>query len=163
MNLSRRSLLAASLALPLAACEGGSLRDLFSGRSRSVASRPERMIRWLRNTGRDNMMSPEALSLMGLTRPHNMDIPVKQFAQTGHDGRYTISMTGFRGFWEFIFHHRAHDSDVLLFHHADAQLKRLTSVRFARNGKPLIITDAAFAEQDFQKQLGFWYNFVPGR
>lgn len=162
MSLSRRSLLGVSLALPVAACDG-SLRDLFSRRPAGVASRSERMIRWLRNTGRDNMMSPEALSIMGLNRPNGMDIPVKQFSETGPDGRYTISMTGFRGYWEFIFHHRAHDSDVLLFHHSDSQFKRLSSVRFARNSRPLLITDAAFAELDFQKQYGFWVNFMPGR
>ena len=162
MTFPRRTLLGSALALPLAACEGG-LGDLFSRKPAAVASRSERMVRWLRNTGRDNMMSPEALDVMGLSRPNGMDIPVKQFAETGPDGRYTVSMTGFRGFWEFIFHHRAHASDVLLFHHSNTQFSRLSSVRFARNSRPLLITDAAFAEHDFQKQVGFWFNFMPGR
>jgi hypothetical protein len=162
VSFSRRSLLGLSVTLPLAACDGD-IRDIFSRRSTTVASRSDRMIRWLRNTGRDNMMSPEALNVMGLSRPNGMDIPVKQFAETGPDGRYTISMTGFRNVWEFILHHRAHDSDVLLFHHCNAQFDRQSSVRFPRNGRPLLMTDAAFAEQDFRKQLGFWFNFMPGR
>ena len=54
------------------------------------------MVRWLLNSGRDNMMSPEALSVMGLQRPNGMDIPVKQISETGADGRYTLSLTGFQ-------------------------------------------------------------------
>jgi hypothetical protein len=137
---------------------------MFGGtrRAGAVTPRSDRMIRWVQNSGRDNMMSPEALSIMGLTRPNNMDIPVKQISETGPDGRYTLSLTGFRQVWEFIFHRRGND-DVLMFHHADRNYARLSSVRFPRNGRPMLITEVAFAENDFQKQIGFWFNIMPGR
>lgn len=158
---TRRLLLGAVLALPTAACDNA--RDMFRPRQSATAlPRPERMVRWLFGTGRDNMMSPEALGVMGLQRPNNMDIPVKQIAETGPDGRYTISLTGFRLVWEFIVHHRSHD-EVFLFHHADKNFTRLSSVRFPRNGRPLIVTDAALADADFQKQTVFWFNRMPGR
>jgi hypothetical protein len=158
---TRRLLLGAALALPTAACENvGNI--LKPRQSASSLPRPERMVRWLVNTGRDNMMSPEALTIMGLRRPNNMDIPVKQTAETGPDGRYTVSLTGFRQIWEFIFHHRSND-EVLLFHHADKNFTRLSTVRFPRNGRPLIVTDAALADADFQKQTAFWFNIMPAR
>ena len=158
---TRRLLLGAALVLPLGACDN--VKDMLRPRqSAGALPRPDRMIRWLHNTGRDNMMSPEALSIMGLQRPNNMDIPVKQIAETGADGRYTVSLTGFRQKWEFIFHHRSND-DVLMFHHADARIVRQSSVRFPRSGRPIIVTDAALADADFQKQTAFWFNLVPGR
>ena len=159
---TRRLLLGAALVLPTtAACDN--VRDILRPRqSASTLSRPERMVRWLLNSGRDNMMSPEALGVMGLQRPNNMDIPVKQTAETGPDGRYTVSLTGFRDVWDFIFHHRSND-DVLMFHHADSRLTRQSSVRFPRNGRPIIVTDAALADADFQRQTAFWFNRMPGR
>jgi hypothetical protein len=36
-------------------------------------------------------------------------------------------------------------------------------VRYPRNGKPTLITDIAFAESDFQQQIAFWFNRIPGR
>jgi hypothetical protein len=40
---------------------------------------------------------------------------------------------------------------------------RLSSVRYPRNGKPTFITDTAFAEVDFQQQITFWFDRMPGR
>jgi hypothetical protein len=45
----------------------------------------------------------------------------------------------------------------------DKNLTRRASVRYAKNGKPAFITDAAFAEADFQRQLAFWVDRMPGR
>jgi len=52
---------------------------------------------------------------------------------------------------------------VLIFHNCDTKFARLVSVRYPRNGKPTFISDVAFAENDFQKQLGFWFERMPGR
>ena len=54
-------------------------------------------------------------------------------------------------------------NEVFIFHNCDRNFTRLTSVRYARNGKPTVITDAAFAEADFQQQLAFWVERMPGR
>ena len=40
---------------------------------------------------------------------------------------------------------------------------RLRSVRYPRNGKPSVITDVAAADADYQQQLAFWFDRIPGR
>jgi hypothetical protein len=52
---------------------------------------------------------------------------------------------------------------VLILHHADTKFTRLESVRYPRDGKPTLITDIAFAENDFQQQIAFWFTRIPGR
>jgi hypothetical protein len=106
------------------------------------------------------MMAPEAFALMGITNG-GRDIPVKQFAQDGSDGRYAISLVNVRKIHEFVLHRR--QGDVLIFHHCDTRFARLASVRYPRDGKPTLIVDTAFAESDFQQQIGFWFERMPGR
>ena len=52
---------------------------------------------------------------------------------------------------------------MLIFHNCDTKFARLVSVRYPRNGTPTFIRDVAFAENDFQKQLAFWFERMPGR
>ena len=53
--------------------------------------------------------------------------------------------------------------DVFIFHNMDTNLTRRASVRYVKDGKPTFITDAAFADADFQRQLAFWVARMPGR
>ncbi|HMJ99544.1 MAG TPA: hypothetical protein VK552_09540, partial [Reyranella sp.] len=117
-------------------------------------------VRLIQTTGKDNMMAPEAPALMGITN-EGRDIPVRQLADDGPDGRYVVSLVNIRKIHEFIFHRR--QGEVLILHHADTKFTRLESVRYPRNGKPTLITDIAFAENDFQQQIAFWFNQIPGR
>ena len=89
------------------------------------------------------------------------DIPVRQLADDGPDGRYVVSLVNIRKIHEFIFHRR--QGNVLILHHADTKFTRLESVRYPRDGKPTLITDIAFAENDFQQQIAFWFTRIPGR
>jgi len=156
----RRALLGAALILPLGGCNSD-LADLFGKKSEyTLSPRGDRMVRWLQNGGRDVMMAPEAFAVMGLDNG-GRDIPVKQFAENGTDGRYVISLVNVRKIHEFVLHRR--QGDVLVFHHCDTRFARLTSVRYPRDGKPTYITDTAFAENDFQQQIGFWFERMPGR
>ena len=68
------------------------------------------------------MMAPEAPALMGITN-EGRDIPVRQLAGEGTDGRYVISLVNIRKIHEFIFHRR--QDDVLIFHQADTNFTRL--------------------------------------
>jgi hypothetical protein len=157
--LARRSLLCAALALPATAC--AQMPDLFSQRrTYTLSPRGDRLVRLIQNTGKDNMMAPEAPALMGITN-EGRDIPVRQLADEGTDGRYVVSLVNIRKIHEFIFHRR--QGDVLILHHADTKFTRLESVRYPRDGKPTLITDIAFAENDFQQQIAFWFNRIPGR
>jgi len=52
---------------------------------------------------------------------------------------------------------------VIIIHHADLRFTRLSSVRYPRNGRPILILDQAFAENDYQTQLAFWLQRIPGR
>ena len=97
---------------------------------------------------------------MGITN-EGRDIPVKQLGEDGTDGRYVIGLVGIRKVYEFVLHR--FQNDVLIFHNCDTNFSRLSSVRYARNGKPIFITDTAFAEADFQQQLAFWVERMPGR
>jgi len=135
--------------------------DLFGQRrTYTLSPRGDRLVRLIQNTGKDNMMAPEAPALMGITN-EGRDIPVRQLADDGTDGRYVVSLVNIRKVHEFIFHRR--QGDVLILHHSDTRFARLESVRYPRNGKPTLITDIAFAESDFQQQIAFWFNRIPGR
>ncbi len=152
-SLNRRPLLAAALLMPLAACASQQPRHTLSPRG-------DRLVRMIQVSGRDNMMAPEALKLMDITN-EGRDIPVRQLADDGPDGRYVVSLVNIRKVHEFVFHRR--QGDVLILHLADTRFDRIQSVRYPRNGKPSIITDRAFAESDFQQQVGFWLARIPGR
>jgi len=164
---SRRAFLSAALVLPLGASLGGckasdQFGNLFGSSQKTVTLTPrgDRMVRWLQRGGRDAMMAPEAFAVMGLING-GRDIPVKQFAEDGRDGRYVISLVNIRSIHEFVLHRR--QGDVLVFHHCDTKFVRLSSVRYPRDGKPTAITDTALAEADFQQQINFWYDRMPGR
>jgi hypothetical protein len=159
-GLSRRGLLSAALLLPLGACSQNGLNNPFAPHPFTLSLRGDRMVRWLHNEGKDVMMAPEAFAVMGLSRG-GRDIPVKQIAKDGPDGRYVISLVNIRNIHEFVLHRR--QGDVLVFHHCDTAFRRLESVRYPRNGRPTLITDRAFAESDFQQQIGFWFAEMPGR
>ena len=165
-RVSRRALLGTALVLPVGGCASfdkmsESVSNMFAPRrSSAIASRGERMARMIQNEGRDAMMAPEAFAVMGLVNG-GRDIPVKQFAEDGPDGRYVISLVNIRNIHEFVVHRR--QGDVLVFHHCDSKFVRLSSVRYPRNGKPTFITDTAFAEVDFQQQITFWFDRMPGR
>lgn len=158
-GVPRRVFFGAACVLTVSACT--QVSDLFGRRSgSSVLSRGDRMVRWLQNSGRDVMMAPDALSLMGITN-QGRDIPVRQLAADGRDGRYVMSLTNIRNVHDLVFHRR--QGDVLMFHHSDTRFTRILSVRYPRTGKPAVITDAALAETDFQQQIAFWVERTPGR
>jgi hypothetical protein len=157
--LARRALLVAALALPAGACTTSGLFGQSSARY-TLSPRGDRQVRLIQTTGKDNMMAPEVPALMGITN-EGRDIPVRQLADDGPDGRYVVSLVNIRKIHEFIFHRR--QGEVLILHHADTKFTRLESVRYPRNGKPTLITDIAFAENDFQQQIAFWFNQIPGR
>ncbi|TAJ32236.1 MAG: hypothetical protein EPO67_12140 [Reyranella sp.] len=152
-SVSRRPLLAAALLLPLAACA-------TPRTTHTLSPRGDRLVRLIQNTGKDNMMAPEALALMGITN-EGRDIPVRQLSGENDSGRYVVSLVNIRKIHEFVFHRR--QGDVLILHLSDTKFARLQSVRYPRTGKPSIITDRAFAESDFQQQLAFWMDRIPGR
>ncbi len=161
--LGRRVFFGAGLAPPLGACTSASdpFAGLFGNRKTvTLSPRGDRMARWLQNAGRDTMMAPEAFAVMGITNG-GRDIPVKQIGDDDREVRYVISLVNIRQIHEFVLHRR--QGDVLTFHHCDTRFARLSSVRYPRNGKPLFIADTALAENDFQQQLGFWFNRMPGR
>jgi hypothetical protein len=156
--IPRRALLSATLLLPLGGCAQG---GLFGKRQTyTLSPRGDRLVRWIQNTGTNNMMAPEALALMGITN-EGRDIPVRQLAADGADGRYVVSLVNIRKIHELIFHRR--QGDMLIIHLSDTKFARLESVRYPRNGQPSVITDRAFAESDFQQQIAFWFDRMPGR
>lgn len=157
VGFSRRTLLGAGLILPLGACD----QNIFAQRkSNTLSPRGDRLVRMIQNTGTDNMMAPEALVLMGITN-EGRDVPVRQLAADGRDGRYVVSLVNIRKIHEFVFHRR--QGDMLILHLSDTRFARLQSVRYPRNGKPSVITDTAYAEDDFQQQIAFWFDRIPGR
>lgn len=157
----RRVLIAAAVALPLAAC-GKDLKmsNPFGSSSPKLLSRGDRMVRWVYNAGEERMMAPDAMSVMGITN-EGRDIPVRLLGEYGPDGRYVIALTNMRKVWEFVLHR--FQNDIFIFHNCDKNFTRLASVRYAKNGRPTFITDAAFADADFQRQLAFWVDHMPGR
>lgn len=150
---TRRGFLASASLLSLAACAPPPPKHTLSPRG-------DRLVRMIQTTGRDNMTAPEALALMGITN-EGRDIPVRQLAADGPDGRYVVNLVNIRKIHEFVFQRR--QGDVLILHSADTNFKRLQSVRYAKTGKPTVITDTAFAESDFQQQIAFWFDRIPGR
>jgi hypothetical protein len=135
--------------------------DLFGQhRTTTLSPRGDRLVRLIQNSGKDNMMAPEALVFMDITN-EGRDIPVRQLGENGPDGRYVVSLVNIRKIHEFVFLRR--QGDVLILHHADTRFTRLESVRYPRDGKPTLITDIAFAENDFQQQIAFWFTRIPGR
>jgi len=162
--VARRAFLGAAMALPLGACGGKDLSrqmsSLFGSTSPKLLSRGDRMVRWVYNAGEERMMAPDALTVMGITN-EGRDIPVRLLGEYGSDGRYVIALIEIRKVWEFVLH-RFQD-DVFIFHNMDKNFTRLASVRYAKGGKPIFITDSAFADADFQKQLAFWVDRMPGR
>lgn len=151
---TRRGLLLSTALLPLAACAA------TPSARHTLSPRGDRLVALIQRTGRDNMTAPEAFALMGITN-QGRDIPVRQLADDGPDGRYVVNLVNIRQYHEFVFQRR--QGDVLILHSADTAFKRLVSVRYARNGKPAVITDTAFAERDFQQQTAFWFDRIPGR
>ena len=151
---TRRGLLLSAALLPLAACA------TTPAPKYTLSPRGDRLVAMIQKTGRDNMTAPEAFALMGITN-QGRDIPVRQLADDGPDGRYVVNLVNIRQYHEFVFQRR--QGDVLILHSADTAFKRLVSVRYARNGKPTVIADTAFAERDFQQQAAFWFDRIPGR
>ena len=163
-SFARRSLLGAVLFLPPILSVGGcaNMAEAFRQKPKyTLSPRGDRMVRWLQNQGHDVMMAPDALTLMGITN-EGRDIPARQLAEGEPDDRYVISLINIRKIHELVLHHREGD-DVLIFHNCDTKFTRLSSVRYPRNGKPMFMSDAAVAEADFQKQLAFWFERMPGR
>jgi hypothetical protein len=159
----RRALLGAALVLPPVLALGGCLdmAEMFGQKPKyTLTPRGDRMVRWLQHEGHDVMMAPDALTVMGITNG-GRDIPARQLAEGDPNDRYVISLINIRKIHEFVLHHRT--GDVLVFHNCDTKFARLSSVRYPRNGKPTFITDTAFAENDFQQQLAFWFERMPGR
>lgn len=155
----RRALLCAALALPAGACTTSGVFGQSSPRY-TLSPRGDRLVRWIQDRGKDNMMAPEAPALMGITN-EGRDIPVRQIAQEEGSERLVVSLTNIRKIHDLVFHRR--QGDVLILHLSDTKFERLASVRYPRNGKPSLITDTAFAESDFQQQIAFWFRAMPGR
>jgi hypothetical protein len=154
-----RAFFLAALALPAGACTTSGLFGQSTPRY-TLSPRGDRLVRWLQTSGKDNMLAPEALALMGITN-EGRDIPVRQIAQQDGNDRFVVSLTNIRKIHDLIFLRR--QGDVLLLHLSDTKFERLASVRYPRDGKPSLITDTAFAENDFQQQIGFWFKEMPGR
>ncbi|MBS0520846.1 MAG: hypothetical protein JSR90_19255 [Proteobacteria bacterium] len=162
IRLARRAFLGAAVVLPVGACSKPGWHNPFAAlmpyKPFTLSERGDRMVRWLYYKGNEVMLAPDALTLMGLENGGRY-IPAKQMAEDGPDGRYVISLVNIRKIHEFVLHRR--QSDLLILHQCDTAFRRITSVRFPRNGKPTIITDTAFAEYDFQQQLAFWFARMP--
>ena len=156
---ARRAFFIAALALPVGACTTSGLFGQSTPRY-TLSPRGDRLVRWIQTSGKDNMMAPEAPALMGITN-EGRDIPVRQLAEEDNSGRFVVSLTNIRKIHDLIFHRR--QGDVLILHLSDTKFERLQSVRYPRNGKPSVITDTTFAENDFQQQIGFWFKAMPGR
>lgn len=155
LSLTRRGFAVSASLLPLAACAPPPSSPRYT-----LSPRGDKLVALIQTTGKDNMTAPEAFALMGITN-EGRDIPVRQLADDGPDGRYVVNLVNIRKIHEFVFQRR--QGDVLVLHSADTAFKRLQSVRYARNGKPAIITDTAFAERDFQQQVAFWFDRIPRR
>ena len=162
-SLGRRSLFRSAAIVPVVLSAGAcaDMGSMFAPKKRySLTPRGDRMVLWLQREGHDAMMAPEAFAVMGLVNG-GRDIPVLQMGLDGRDGRYVISLVGVRSVHEFVLLRK--QGDMLTFHHCDTKFTRLSSARYPRTGKPVFITDAAAAEADFQQQLTFWFDQMPGR
>ena len=156
----RRAFLIAALALPIGACTTSGLFGQSQQPRYTLSPRGDRLVLWLQKSGKDNMLAPEALALMGVTN-QGRDIPVQQLAQWDGNDRYVLSLTNIRKIHDLVFMRR--QGDVLILHLSDTKFTRLASVRYPRDGKPSVITDTTFAENDFQQQTAFWFRAMPGR
>jgi len=156
----RRSLLLAALTLPAGACTSSGLFGQSQQPRYTLSPRGDRLVLWIQKSGKDNMLAPEALALMGITN-EGRDIPVRQIAQQDGNDRFVVSLTNIRKIHDLVFMRR--QGDVLLLHLSDTKFTRLASVRYPREGKPSLITDTTFAENDFQQQIAFWFRAMPGR
>ena len=156
----RRSLLLAALTLPAGACTSSGLFGQSQQPRYTLSPRGDRLVLWIQKSGKDNMLAPEALALMGITN-EGRDIPVRQIAQQDGNDRFVVSLTNIRKIHDLVFMRR--QGDVLLLHLSDTKFTRLASVRYPREGKPSLITDTTFAENDFQEQIAFWFRAMPGR
>jgi hypothetical protein len=157
----RRAFLIAALALPIGACTTSGLFGQSPQQPRNTLSpRGDRLVLWLQKSGTDSMMAPEALALMGITN-EGRDIPVRYMGQWDGNDRYTVYLTNIRKIHDLVFMRR--QGDVLILHLSDTKFTRLASVRYPRDGKPSVITDTTFAENDFQQQTAFWFRAMPGR
>jgi hypothetical protein len=154
----RRLVLATLLTGSLGAC---TLPEWMAfGQSKPPSpSRAERLIRMVNREGVDKMFAPEALNVMGLNNG-TRDIPVRQLAMDDAAGRHVISVTNIRGRAEVILHRR--NGDLLVFHLANSALIRAASATYPRNGRPARMQDAS-GEADYQSQLAFWMERIPGR
>ena len=158
---ARRSLLLAALTLPAGACTTSGLFGQNQSQPRyTLSPRGDRLVLWIQKSGKDNMLAPEALALMGITN-EGRDIPVRQIAQQDGSDRFVVSLTNIRKIHDLVFMRR--QGDVLLLHLSDTKFTRLASVRYPRTGKPSVITDTTFAENDFRQQTDFWFRAMPGR
>ena len=153
--LARRSLILAALLLPVGACSSGQSQPRYT-----LSPRGDRLVLWIQKSGKDNMMAPEPMALMGITN-EGRDIPVRQIAQQDGEDRFVVSLTNIRKIHDLVFMRR--QGDVLLLHLSDTKFTRLASVRYPRDGKPSLITDTTLAESDFQQQTAFWFRAMPGR
>ncbi len=154
----RRLVLATLLISPLGACTMPEWMALGQS-SAPVPGRAERLIRMVNREGADKMFAPDALSVMGLNNG-TRDIPVKQLARDDASGRHVVSVTNIRGRAEVIFHRR--QGDLLVFHLANSALARVGSATYPRNGRPARMNEGA-GEMDYQNQLAFWMERIPGR
>ncbi len=156
---SRRLLLAALPAAGLAGCE--SLPTWLGGRPRRERPSPQadRLVRWIRDEGRDSVLDPAAPRIMGFDNGQR-DIPVRQLAENAQNGRHVVSLTTLRGRTELIFHRR--QGDNLYFHLASASLMRQASATYPRGGAPGRMSDA-YAENDYPAQAGYWLQLAERR
>ena len=92
--LARRVFLSAALALPAGACTTSGLFGQSTPRY-TLSPRGDRLVRWIQNSGKDNMMAPEAPALMGITN-EGRDIPVRQLAQDDGSDRLVVNLTNMR-------------------------------------------------------------------
>ena len=155
LSSTRRGFLLSASLLPLVACAPPP-----SAPRHTLSLRGDRLVALIQRTGKDNMTAPEAFALMGITN-EGRDIPVRQLAREDGESRLVVSLTNIRKIHDLVFMRR--QGDVLLIHLADTAFKRLASVRYPRNGKPMAITDEAFAESDFRLQASFWIRATPPR
>lgn len=152
---ARRTFLFSALLLPVGACSGRQSQPRYT-----LSPRGDRLVLWIQKSGKDNMLAPEGMALMGITN-EGRDIPVRQIAQQDGEDRFVVSLTNIRKIHDLVFMRR--QGDVLLLHLSDTKFTRLASVRYPRDGKPSLITDTTFAESDFQQQIAFWFRVMPGR
>lgn len=157
-SLSRRLLL---LALPagLAGCEN--MPAWLGGKPPRERLSPQavKLVQLVRQQGRDSVLDPAALRIMGFDNGQR-DVPVKQMAADTQNGRYVVSVTGLRGRTEIVFHRR--QGDFLFFHLASANLVRQASATYPRNGAPGRMADA-YAEQDYPTQANYWIQQAESR